>query len=253
MKLAGYVKNCRKLTGFWGSYPPSYPVEVGLIGARDEHRRLRRIKTFENIPEIKPPRIVRTKVDVDEAFCDESNTSVETSVGVGANFAGHGASTAVTVSFENESGLLLAYSGATYRQVEDVDLLKRQILALANDNIWQLDWIAVIETIEAKHVAVLTAGGKQSKITFNVKANAAAFSTWQLARADLTTVVSPQNFSGLQHFAGSVTPLYRTLALKKNWRGKITAELSGGSPVDDDDFIDLPWFGAGEFGADDDV
>jgi hypothetical protein len=246
MDLAGYVNNCRKLTGFWGSWPPSYPIEVGLIGTRDKDDRLRRVKTLKAIPEITPPGIVRTNVDAHEAFYDKSETSVTASTNAGASASGQGASLAAKVSFKGESGMLLAYAGATYWQVEDVDLLKRQILALAKSKIWEPDWIAVIEVIQARHVTAIASAGKKAEMVLGIKADAASFSTWQLARADLGVSVQSQSLIGLEHIAKSGIPLYRTIALKKGWLGRLTAELSGVSPVDDDDFVDVPWFGAAD-------
>lgn len=253
MNLADYVERCRELTGFWGSWPPSYPIKVGLIGTRDRDQRLRRIKTLDAIPEISPPKIVRTKTDANESFYDKSDTEVTASATAGASASGHSASSTVTVSFKRESGLLLAYAGATYKQVEDIDLLKRQILALAQNKIWEPDWIAVVETVQAKHVTVIASAGKKAEMVFNIKAKAASFSVWQLARADLGLSVQSRSSIGLESIAKSGLPLYRTIALKKDWRRRLKAELAGESPVDDDAFVDIPWFGVADFGMADDV
>jgi hypothetical protein len=243
MNLADYVERCRDLTGFWGSWPPSYPIEVGLIGTRDKDQRLRRIKTLDAIPEVSSPKIVRTKTNVNESFYDKSNTEVTARATAAASGGGHSASSAVTVSFKRQSGLLLAYAGATYTQVEDIDLLKRQILALAQNKIWEPDWIAVVETVQAKHVTVIASAGKKAKMVFDIKTDAASFGAWQLARADLGLSVQSRSSIGLESIAKSGTPLYRTITLKKDWRRRLKAELVGESPVDDDAFVDIPWFG----------
>ncbi|MFJ4365733.1 hypothetical protein ACIP4S_16430 [Streptomyces chartreusis] len=250
MNLTEYVKRCRELTGFWGAWPPSYPIKVGLVGSVDKDNVFRRIKELKDFPELTPPEIVKARTNFNESWYDGKETTVQTLTEVAADAQVHGAaSLRVGISFKGEAGLFLAYSSAIHEQISDVDLLKRQILALAQHNVWQREWVAIVETISADHVTALASGGRDAEIVLNLKADLAAFQAWQLARADLGVSVRTQRSIGLDSIGKSGTPLYRTVAIRKSWPWKVRVELTGEGPSSDA-FMDLPCvFPEGEEGV----
>ncbi|MCX5583441.1 hypothetical protein [Streptomyces erythrochromogenes] len=243
---ARYVTRCHELTGYWGSWPPGNPIRVGLVGSLSESKIFRRLKELGDVTEIPAQEIVEVKTDFNESWYDGGETAITTSAAVAANAQSQiDTSMNVNISFEEDCGIFLAYSGATHEQIRDIDLLKRQILALTREKIWKPDWAVIVETIRADHLTALVSSRSNASITLNLRAEMGKFQAWHLARGDLGVSVKSQKAIGLESIGTSGTPLYRAIVISKTWLRKPKVVLSGEASADDA-FEDAYWIGAAD-------
>jgi hypothetical protein len=243
MDIESYVKKVRKLTKYWGTLPPSLPIEVGMIGEISDGG-FTRVGDLRQIDEIAPPEVIEYRREVNEAFYDKSSTQIATQAGVDAAppVAPAGAGVHIDVGFADGDGVFLALAGATYRQVDNVHLLQQQIKSLARKkDKWNPDWVVISHLVEASGVTVIVAEERGASVGLRVQVTLDAFQLFQLADANLGVSVTRSHAVGLQSLAKQGTPLYKTLRLKKGLIRGSRVVLSGVEDVDDPDFVDVPF------------
>ncbi|WP_459714600.1 hypothetical protein [Actinophytocola sp. KF-1] len=173
----------------------------------------------------------------DETATYSRHVDFHAELAAGAGTAGGGAT--ATVSFSKEAGTLISLHRPRYHQVDDIPMLKKQILALAREELWERDWIVVVETVEARGVTVLVSSARDASIVFDVRAEPGTFGVADLANAELGLNVLAKASIGMAAIAERGTPLYRTLRVSRSFWGKVRVGLSGAAPVPDDAFEDV--------------
>jgi hypothetical protein len=244
MDIGEYVERCRELTSYWGTWPLSVKIEPGWIGMWGDDGVLRRVSNLSEVEAMAPPTIITTRSRANEAFYDTGGTTIEARAAADIVLpAPLGASTLATVSFSSSSGVLLAYSDATYRAVQNVPQLQYQIKELAKKGIWEKEWVVVVETVTAKNIVALAAADSNAKIRLALGVDAGNFAPYQLGQVAVGGGFHDSQSMALAATAPSGTPLYRTLRLKKGLLsklGRVTTTLSGAEYADDPDFLDEP-------------
>ncbi|MET8852272.1 hypothetical protein [Amycolatopsis sp. NPDC004625] len=235
MKPKDYPALARKLTSYWGSWPVSRPIEVGDIGIVNSAGAFVRVTDLGKIPQLPKPAISSRQ----SALYDMSSQHVDVQFGVKAAAGAQAAEARAKITFSHAGSALIILDRPTYRQVRDITMLKRQILALLDDG-WEQDWIVVVETVSADGVTVLVSGERNAAIEFGVSAQPGGLLLGDLAKAGIDLAVRHRKRIGMAAFGEKGTPLYRTLRVRKTFLGRTQAELSGGTAVPNEAFEDVP-------------
>lgn len=241
MELGEYPAIAHRLTSYWGNWPLSRPLSVGDIGVVRDGAFLRET-SLARIAELPRTPVRVTRSDVKEQFYEKTSTSLQVGAVASMNPAPTvaGGDARVTVEFATGKSALIAMSGATYRQVDDIPTLRAQVLALLAEKVWEREWVLITETVEASGVTVLVSADDGASVQIRLRASGGAFQVWQLADAGLCAGVEARRGIGMEAIAETGVPLYRTLRVRRNWVGQSRVALTGDEPISDEAFEAVP-------------
>ena len=131
----------------------------------------------------------------------------------------------VELLFEREEAVAMALKGARQSRIDDIQRLKRSLLAaVASRHPFPDDWFVVTDVMASAFASVVIAQGKGASFAVTADADFAAGMV-DLANANLNITIAGQNQVGYKMLAQSgATPLFRGIRLKRTWLRKIKFE-----------------------------
>jgi hypothetical protein len=244
MSAKEYGKLVKSTTGFRGAYPLVVPVKVGDYFEMGEEGVMVHLGNAFNWPGWKEG------VPVDSDVIGGSETYFggckrEMAADAGAEVSspiGLGAEATVSLSFESESGFVLAYEAATRQKVRDVPDVQREIVKLANGGWWQEKWVLVTEVIAAESATLVVSASKGSNLSLHANVQVPqALGAVEIANPELGWTASSWRGSGFSSLCKPGTPLYHCIKVKQDWLGGFKAETLGPEEIADGFVMDDPF------------
>jgi hypothetical protein len=249
-----YIRVARDITGYWGAYPPSYPLSPGMIGRPDKKNgAFIREDYLKNMPGYNP---VAHAVEDNAAGPDP--VSVWTTKGVsmkalGADVATPGlpASGKIQVHFGAQNEAAIICNGNLYRAFSSLRAVKELMFDLLDKKKWDRGQCLVTEVLVAKAAWIFYATEKdqiaeiRGSAPLDLSKSALPIDALKELAGKANLVVS---FSGVR--SGGITsslseggtPLFRAIQFKKEgpiYRRRTTIDYLKGA----DSAFEEPAFG----------
>lgn len=220
-----YTRGLRELSGYWGTWEPTVPVEVGTIGVL-EGKVLVPTGHISALPGLGSgiPATTLEKRNVRQAW----RKGVDWNASIGAQASVPGAKATIEVRFMKGLSLLLAVAGADYRRFRDMGTVARIILAQYSEKNWNPDDILVTHVVEAHQITAIVAGEYGGSVVLAADVAPDVFQLEWLADAGAAVHISHEKGVGFSCYGARATPLYRAIQLDRNWRGQVSAPLVRG-------------------------
>jgi hypothetical protein len=146
-----YIKTTRDITGYWGAYPPSYPLAPGMIGKRCDGAFVRESHlnlmpgydpvahaVEDNAASDNPVSVWTTRrVKMQALSAEVASSVVPATVGIKIHFGG-----------QNEAAIIC--NGNVYREFTDLRRVKDLMLTLLEKGAWNREYCLVTEVLVAK-------------------------------------------------------------------------------------------------------
>jgi hypothetical protein len=127
------------------------------------------------------------------------------------------ADTGISVSFAAKDAIVLQAAGCVSASIENRQELARQILALYEQGLWDEDYVAVTEVVQAGRATVLISSSGDGAVVFKTNGDV-QLGPLSLVTADVGLRVSGSRNLGTQMVAESgVTPLFKAHGVRKRW------------------------------------
>lgn len=244
MSARKYVELVKAATGFLGAYPLVVPVNVGDYFEMGKEGVMVHLGNVFHWPGWKERVPVDSEVIAgSETHFSQCNREIGGDIGVGvSSFAGVGANGTVSLSFESESGFVLAYEAAIRHRVRNVPDVQREIVRLAQAGWWQEEWVLVTEVIAAESatLAVSTSSGSKLSLYANVDLPD-GLQAIQLANPKLGWTASGWKGSGYSSICKPGTPLYHCIKVKNHWLQGLKSEVLGSEEFTNSFAMDDPF------------
>ena len=146
-----YIKVAREITGFWGAYPPSYPLAPGMIGTPQGGAFVR--ESYLNLmPGYDPAaHAVEDNEAGDDPVSVWTTRRVKMQV-IGADVASPvgTANAGIKIQFGGKNEAAIICNGNVYRAFTDLRSVKDLMLTLLEAGIWKREDCLVTEVLVAK-------------------------------------------------------------------------------------------------------
>ena len=230
-----YGKAVHEQSGWWGTFPLDYPVEVGDVVQLDEDGRMIGVRSIFDTPGFSMP-IVVTPVEGAAGWSRHAAKSRLAAASAGASTAvGAGATAAVKVSFSEAGGFVLEDVSGEYRRLQDVDVARKWVLGLAKNGDWNNAYVLVTEIVAASPATVLVSSASESSIVLNGTGLPADLTGVNLADPQFGFAEASFDEGIYKSVSKRSHPLYHCVRIRRRWWGANNAELQGGSAVSADD------------------
>ncbi len=235
-----YTRRLRDLSGYWGTWEPTVPIEVGTIGVLDG-KVLVPVRHISALPGLDAglPATVLEKRKVRAAW--RSGVSWDSSAGVHASAPAAKAS--VEFHFTRGLSLLLVIADADYRAFSDIRTAARIILAQYREGNWCSGDILVTHVVEAARVTAMVAEEEGGSVALSANVAPGALPLDWLADAGVRAQVARESGIGFSCYAARATPLFRAVQLNRDWLGRDSVSLVRGDVLDPMDAFAEPDMG----------
>jgi len=222
-----YIRIARDITGYWGAYPPSYPLSPGMIGRPDEKNgAFIKEDYLKDMPGFNPV----THAVEDNAIGPDP-VSVWTTKGVSMKALGAGVATPglpasgkIQVHFGAENEAAVICNGNLYRSFSSLRAVKELMFDLLGKKKWDPAQCLVTEVLVAKAAWIFYATEKDqtAEIQGSAPLDLSKFALpldalKELAgKADLVASFSGSRSAGItSSLPGGGTPLFRAIQFKE--------------------------------------
>lgn len=243
-----YTDNLFKKFGYYATWEPNVPLELGDIGVLKKNE-FTRVTTLGS-------KGISFEVRSDPSASKlEYATSggVSTTIKLAGKPAPQGsvlgeADAGFIVEFGRENAILFQSNGSTTPSILDQDALGKEILKLYESGDWKKNWVVITELVEAKSGTVLISNSSQGRIELKATAN---IGTEAIDIADASA-----NFEHAFHkdigtkivAEQGLTPLFKLKGIKSRWLGDPEFQdrslKSGEIPVEPTDAEKEDYFGS---------
>ncbi len=222
-----YIKIVRDITGYWGTYPPTYPLAPGMIGkpqggafVRDSYLYLQpgydpvAHAVEDNAASDDPVTVWTTRhVKMEALGADVEGPVVSVTAGIKMHFGG-----------QNEAAIIC--NGNVYRAFTVLRSVKNLMLKLLDDGNWDREDCLVTEVLVAKSAWIFFSTERdqtaemQAEVPLDLPnpASAIAVLNGLAGRARLTTSSMSIRTAGISStLPEGGTPLFRAIRFKKWW------------------------------------
>lgn len=221
-----YIRVARDITGYWGAYPPSYPLSPGMIG-RPKDGAFIREDYLKNMPGYDA-----VAHAVEDNVASSDLVSVWTTKGVSMKVLGADLATSVLpasgkiqIHFGSENEAAIICNGNLYRSFSSLRAVKNLMLDLLNKKKWDLEQCVVTEVLVAKAAWILYATEKDqtAEVEGSAPLDPSKFALpidalKELAgKANLTASFSGSRSAGITaSLPNGGTPLFRAIQIRKD-------------------------------------
>lgn len=214
-----YVRELRRETGYLSAWLPTVSVAVGDVGElyrdRFEPRStLARLGLGFETKAGSPPAVID--------YCSRGDVGISTGAGVGEN--------AVRVSFAAEYGVVFQAEGCRSREIQDLERLGAEILALRRAGRWPRRRVVVTEVVHSGATVILVSNQRDAHVELSASGAVAPGAWLPGAAANLETTSS--HGVGVKVIAPEgLTPLFRVFGIRRRLTGSTGAGFRAGLPV----------------------
>lgn len=253
-----YVKEIAKGLGYYGTWLPTVPLELGDYGILIDRYKFIRIGNINNLN-------VQYAVRKDPSATSmqyESSNAVTMSVKVGAdvNLPNSPLTTKVEFSFSRENAVVFKANDVVSESVQDQAALGSTILNLLGTGKWNKKHRIITELVKSNSTTIIVAGSKSSNLELTAQGDVS--SSLDIANAQLGFTATRKAAMAYSEVAlQNLTPLFRTSGVRTTgmlwWKGHdfdhVAAALmpvNGLELLTDDEVNDHPesvYFGADTF------
>ena len=220
-----YIRIARDITGYWGAYPPSYPLSPGMIG-RPKDGAFIREDYLKSLPGYDP---VTHDIE-DNALPDP--VSLWTTRGVSMKVLGTGVATKVVpvsgkiqIHFSAENDAAIICNGNLYRSFSSLSAVKNLMLDLDDKNQWDRKQCVVTEILVVKTAWIFFATEKErtGEVEGSAPVNLSKFGPFDALKELVGKANLVASFSGSRtgciatSLPNGGTPLFRAIKLKKEF------------------------------------
>lgn len=204
-----YTNELYKKFGYYATWMPGTPMELGTIGIMDGKVFVKRTH-LRNLS-------IAFDTDEDPSRDDldyTSETGVTFTPKVSGTIPSAGsvltqADAGFTVEFSREKALLFKVKGAQYVSIRDQEKLGREIARLKEEGKWKKEWVVIVELVKADSATILISGSANSKIELKANANIGA-TKLDIADASLELGIAISKSMSTNIIAEQgLTPLFR--------------------------------------------
>jgi hypothetical protein len=241
-----YGKAVHDTTGWWGTFPIDFPMEVGDLVQLDNDGRLIRYGSVLDWPGWREalPRETRA-VTSQTTYSLHAGKTVAASASAGATSTlGVGAEGAIQVSFSKAGGFVIDFVGVNYHRFKDVSVALKWVRGAAKSGEWDNKHVLITEVAEANPATVLMSSKENSSVVLSANASLPKnISSLNLSDPKFNFSVSTWDEGVYHQVSTRAFPLYHCIRVRRKWWffGK-DAELQGAAPVNlEEMFIDSPF------------
>lgn len=162
-----YIRIARDITGYWGAYPPLYPLSPGMIGKPDKKNgAFVREDYLKDKPGYDPvAHAVEENAPPDANMVWTTNgVSMET-LAAGVAIPGIPASGKIRVHFGDENEAAIICSGIRYSSFSSLSAVKKLMLDLQDED-WHMEQCVVTEVVVVKAAWIFYATEKDQAAEF---------------------------------------------------------------------------------------
>jgi hypothetical protein len=246
-----YIRVARDITGYWGAYPPTYPLSPGMIGRPDKKDgAFVREDYLKNMPGYD-----RVTHAVEDNALSSDPVSIWTTKGVSMKTIGAGvaipglpASGKVQIHFAAQNEAAIICNGNLYRSFSSLGAVKQLMLDLLDKKKWDWDQCLVTEVLVAKAAWIFyaTERDQTAEIQGSAPLDLSKFALPIEALKELAGKVNLEaSFSSspsggiTSSLPDGGTPLFRAIQFKKGFLRGTTIDYTRGS----DSVFEEPAFG----------
>jgi hypothetical protein len=239
---AHYTTSVRKHLRTLAAWPPDRIVRIGDVGTLDRDRfqhwtTLRAIGIpAGGVREIEQPGFEHLTIAGDVTVEFDTGAGSDAALEVVASARG-----SAEVSFLKEGAILLDMGPRRTTFVEDLQALKRRIVARWEQNRWEPEWCVVVEVTVTDATTVAISNVEGASLHLTAAAEIAPGPALSLANASLGLMADSNSGVDYSMIAEEgATPLFRALRLKERfWTATPKVSLEGvATAAADDSFVD---------------
>src|SRR5262245_37804738 len=209
-----YVKEMTKRFGYMATWTPGVPIELGDVGVvRDNvFTRVTSLRSLD-IP-------VEVRSDPTEESIDYSSSG---SVSLTFKAAGQApaagsalvqAEAGLVIEFTRDGAVVFKAAGCVTPSIEDVEALKKQVLARYREGRWNKDWAVVTEVVRARAATILLSERRGARVEISARGKVDAGAI-DLTNVDIgLTVVSKRDMETTLISQGGLTPLFKARSVQ---------------------------------------
>jgi hypothetical protein len=244
-----YMQVLYELTGYWGTYLPTRPLQPGMVGKRT-NGMFEQITHLERLPGYDAELLGLQSYEREQSSTEWSSEGVITTA-LAPKIAAPGkiAEIELQVDFHRSEDALVLLQSVQHHQYTDTRNLKSLLQDLRELGEWKSDYCVITEVIEAKAAwlffATDTNQSASLKAHTSVLPAAVPDSLKQLVGdAEIAASLGCQNFSGFfTKLPTGGTPLFSALAFKKAWWQLGLGKPEGVMLKGEDQVFEEPVFG----------
>jgi hypothetical protein len=218
-----YLEEIHASLGYFGTWFPNVPLELGAIGLIDTDGRFRPATTLTAI--LGPQPVIKGEGRGPMKHHSKKGVSVTFKLAGSAPIPNCPLTideAGVAVELTEENAILFEASGVTVDRFSDVESIGSDLVARADAKLWNHDYIIITELVHAQTATVLMSKASDARFDATVRADAKLGGAISLADASLGLASKRVRSLGIEVTAEkSLTPLFTAWRVRDRW-------LSGG-------------------------
>jgi hypothetical protein len=194
--------------GFFATWLPADPMEVGDVGAL-EKGRFRRITSLKELGFEYGSKTAPSMQDLHYTSKNGTKLSAGAGASVGSEITGE-----IAIDFSGEGAFVFQASGLRAKRLENVPVVARQVLSAFKKGRWEKDWLLVEQIHLAKQATVIVSEDRSSRIVISAKGSG-PITTACLADPRINFAVATIE-GRMVHVVGAtaLTPLYSCVRIR---------------------------------------
>jgi hypothetical protein len=160
-----YCEELRSALGFYPTWPPSYPVELGSFGVLERGV----FKRLGGLTDLKIVDVATRSRTIDQPFNQQSGMTFRTSVAAKADASLVDALCEVEITASRTYAWAFAVTGGALVEIDNIFEVEKAIVAAKKEDIWKSEYLLVTEVQHADLLNVVVARSSGAKVRVHVK------------------------------------------------------------------------------------
>ena len=228
MSMELYLKQIQEQFRYRPIWPPSKPLEVGVIG-KIPRGIFTNFTTIEKELGVKPE--IQSTYKKDDVLEFETSGSVQTTLKFkgdakpqNAQYLGE-ADAGVVIEFNSGDAVLFKLKGYHTHQIMNLGEIQEAVVAKYKAKKWDKEYVLITEVIEADGATILISKNSGAKIELSANASAGG-KELNIADASLGWEMKSERSMATKVIAqSSITPLYLAMSIRSSWFGPTQLEV----------------------------
>lgn len=213
-----YLREMKQNLGYFATWLPNVPLDVGAIGVVDKDGRFRPETSLQQLKI--PAPVVTGKGHGPIQWHSASDVSIDFKAAGHAPVMGSALTApdvGVSIGFASKHAVAFGAVGCTIDRLADVEDVGIELIQRADAHLWKAEYIVITEIVRASSTTVLISDGKQARFDATISGHIPSGSV-SIGDASLALTMKSSNNVGLQFVAEKdLTPLFSAYRVKSTW------------------------------------
>jgi hypothetical protein len=212
-----YVKNIVKKFGYFASWFPNSPIQLGDVGVMEGPY----FKQLTSLKELQLSFVPRTsKKSANFSYSWEADFAIDSNASV--NIANVGITSSLNVKFNNAGAFVFETTDCTITEIENKISLGLEIKKMFIANTWEVDWVVIDSIVAAGSSTIIISNSNNSEIQLSASGE---LSKINLTDANLGLKIKNQTGEITKFLADKgLVPMFKTSKIKLSFLQRITKD-----------------------------